>query len=357
MTVFFRGPTWAYDFQRDGVRYTRAGFPTADAARDGETVHKATLVDRRLARDYGIRPPRGRVPTVRAFLTATFLPGIRGRVAPATASRRRAVLTRLADGLGPCSLLDVTRDRLEAYRNDRAAALAANSLRAEWAIVRQFFRAAVETGHLRENPARQVGMPRETRGPDRILTAAEETKLLAAFWSATMRDAAAFALWTGLRPGELVALTGSHVDLAGARLVVPQPKVGAPKLIPLMPEAVEILTRQPPLAPDAPVFRGPYRGRWIQANVYRRAFKRAVDQSGIPPIRPHDLRHTVAVRLIRAGADPATVGDILGHKPPYRTTARYLAHTSEPRKRDILSRLRSQPNPQPPTVPSDTPQQ
>jgi integrase len=124
-----------------------------------------------------------------------------------------------------------------------------------------------------------------------------------------------------------------------------QGKTERPKVIPLLPAAVAILKRQPPFGPDDPVFRGAFKGKALKANVYWRAFNRAVEKARIPPIRPNDLRHTVAVRLIRAGADLATVGDILGHKPPYTTTARYLAHTNEDRKREVLSRLPTPPQP------------
>lgn len=340
MTVFARGKTWVFEFRHRGVRVKRGGFPTAELAAQAETVARARLIDARLAREYGIQPPRGRIPTLRSYITETYLPDVQGRLGPRTYRAHKDILTRLAAALGVHRVADVTTAMLTAYRTERGRALAANSLRLEFVRIRQFFRHVIAAGYLHANPASGVGLPRETRGPDRILTEEEQGRLLAAFWSERMRDLADFALWTGLRPGELCALTGGMVDLRGARLLLPQPKVEQPKVIPLLPEAVAILLRQPQLVHDHPVFRGALSGRPVKANVYGRAFRRAVVQSGIAPIRPNDLRHTVAVRLIRAGADLATVGDILGHKAPYHTTARYLAHTSEARKREVLARLR-----------------
>jgi integrase len=279
---------------------------------------------------------------VRGYLVDTYLPTVKGQLAPATYRRVKANLGLLAAEIGVYRLPDVDTARLVAYRNARAPKLKVNSLRAEWAVIRQFFRAMVDAGYLASNPAKAVGLPREERGPDRILTDEEEPLLLAGFHARVMADMTEFNLWVMLRPGELCGLRGRQVDLAGALLVVPQPKVGRPKIIPLPPEAMAIILRQPAFGPDDAVFRGAFRGKPILLNVYRRSFKRAVERAGIPPIRPQDLRHTVAVRLIRAGADLATVGDLLGHKPPYRTTARYLAHTNEDRKREVLGRLRSQ---------------
>lgn len=359
MTVFRRPgkkTSWVYEFQLHGHRVKRGGFPSEDIARQAETVARARIIDVRLEREYGIRPPRGRIPLLRAYITDTYLPDIKGRLSPSTYHAHRRLLTNLSAVLGMHRLSDLTHAQLTAYRTDRAATLGANSLRLEFARLRQFFRHVLAAGYLHTNPAFGVGLPRETRGPDRILTEDEQTKLLAGCWTQTARDMIEFSLWTALRPGELCALTGGMVDLRGARLLVPQPKVEKPKVIPLMPEAVAILLRQPKLALDAPVFHGAFRGKRVRENVYRRAFQTAVTKSGIAPIRPNDLRHTVAVRLIREGADLATVGDILGHKPPYRTTSRYLAHTNESRKREVLRKLSTPPKSRRRSVPRETSQ-
>jgi integrase len=339
MTVFLRGTRWVYEFQLHGHRVKRGGFPTEEIARQAETVARARIIDVRLEREYGIRPPRGRIPTLRTYIEDTYLPDIRGRLSPSTYASHRRILMHLASVLGAHRVSDLTPAQLTAHRDRRAVTLGPNSLRLEFARLRQFFRHLVAAGHLHGNPASGIGLPRETRGPDRILTEDEQTRLLAAAWTQTTRDMIDFTLWTGLRPGELVGLTGRMVDLRAGLLLVPQPKVERPKVIPLTQQAAAILARQLPLEPDAPVFRGAFKAKPICATVYFRAFKRAAEQAGIAPIRPNDLRHTVAVRLIRAGADLATVGDLLGHRAPYRTTARYLAHTNEDRKREVLRRL------------------
>lgn len=343
MTVYHRGKpdagTWSFEFRYRGERHGAGGFSSREQADQAQTVARARVLDQRLAREYGIRPPRGRIPSLKAYIDETYLPDIKGRLSPSTYASHRRILTALATFLTGYRIADLTRERLTAYRDARAKTLGANTLRMEFARIRQFCRHVLQAGYLHDNAAAGVGLPRETRGPDRILTEEEQDKLLAAFWTQVARDMVAFQLWTGLRPGELCQLTGNMVDKAGARLLVPQPKVEKPKVIPLMPEALAILERQPPFGPADPVFRAAFTGQAVRESVYWRAFHTAVQRAGIAPIRPNDMRHTWAVRLIRAGADVATVGDLLGHKAPYRTTARYLAHTNEDRKREILSRL------------------
>lgn len=358
MTVFQRPAkkreSWCYEFILHGHRARASGFATEEIARNAETVARARILDARLEREYGLRPPRGRIPTLRAYILETYLPDLQGRVAPATYAGHRRLLTKLTATLGAHRVTDITPAMLTAHRTARAATLGANSLRLEFARLRQCFRHLVAAGYLRTSPAAAVGLPRETRGPDRILTLDEQRHLLAACWVDVTRDMIEFTLWTALRPGELCGLLGCMVDTEGQRILVPQPKVQEPKVIPLMPEAMAILLRQGRLEPNRPVFRGAFKGKAIKTNVYHRAFQTAVTRAGLPPIRPYDLRHTCATRLLQAGADLPTVARILGHKDGSRSTWRYVDHVNEARKREVLALLSPQKSPPTPKRPIRT---
>jgi Phage integrase family len=48
-----------------------------------------------------------------------------------------------------------------------------------------------------------------------------------------------------------------------------------------------------------------------------------VEQSGLPYIRPHDLRHTYISLMIYAGADVLLIADRVGHSRPSITTDKY----------------------------------
>jgi integrase len=53
------------------------------------------------------------------------------------------------------------------------------------------------------------------------------------------------------------------------------------------------------------------------------AFRRLVQTSGLPYIRLHDLRHTHATLLLKAGVPIKVVSERLGHSTPGFTMATY----------------------------------
>lgn len=69
----------------------------------------------------------------------------------------------------------------------------------------------------------------------------------------------------------------------------------------------------------------------------KKAFNSAKERAGIKNFRFHDLRHTVATRLVEKGIDLAVVQDLLAHSN-IQTTMRY-AHPVPKRKLEAIQAL------------------
>lgn len=165
---------------------------------------------------------------------------------------------------------------------------------------------------------------------DRFLDAARETSYYVFFSS---------LLYTGLRRGELLALEWRNVDLDGGQLyvietayelsdgryIVKEPKTShsrrtvalPPSLISLLREyhADQILLRlqlEETLDSDDFVFSRAD-GSPLAPNAVTLAFKRIIRKAGLKQIRVHDLRHTHATLMLKAGVHPKIVSERLGH--------------------------------------------
>src|SRR5271154_5506835 len=88
-------------------------------------------------------------------------------------------------------------------------------------------------------------------------------------------------------------------------------------------------------APQTPMGRPTSFATWTaRPSILRSsdAFKRLVTQSGLPRIRLHDLRHTHATLLLKAGVPIKVVSERLGHSTPGFTMATYQACSRRPRR-------------------------
>lgn len=143
-------------------------------------------------------------------------------------------------------------------------------------------------------------------------------------------------LGTGLRVQELLGLTAGEVAPGGAALTLREQNgrlfksAGSARTVPVPVELRRKLDalRKKAAGPSAPVLDEALRSTW----GFRQAWDRATAKANITA-RPHDLRHTRAVRwIVEDGHDLATVRDYLGHSS-LATTDRYTRAVADYRLR------------------------
>jgi integrase len=127
---------------------------------------------------------------------------------------------------------------------------------------------------------------------------------------------------TGMRVGELEALTWGDLDEPRGRWRVATSKTGRPRWIEppaVLYAAVQALVPRDDRHADRRVFDD------MTSERLRTAISRACTATGVPAFSPHDLRHR-RVSLLHLGGVPwARIGEVVGHDD-LMTTARTYTH-------------------------------
>ena len=225
----------------------------------------------------------------------------------------------------------------EFYSRKLDEGLAPSSVRKLHNGLHAALRHAVRMQLLASNPADVVVPPRIVRKEMKVLDEDQAAEMLRAAADSYLRMALILALGTGMRRGELLGLRWADVDLdagtlvvnqtlqdsAGQLLVTPPKTVKSRRSITLpgivvdalrahrAEQAKKTLARERNWVDSDYVLAAPHGGPWRPQNFDRiwRVFKK---KQGLE-IRFHDLRHTHATQLLKAGIHPKVVSERLGH--------------------------------------------
>lgn len=328
------------------VQRLRTGFATkAEADR--------ALLEVRTSLDKGTYVERSTL-TVAEYLTewleATGPPRVKHET---WNDRQRNLETHVVPRIGGITLQQLTsahlnlmyRELLQAGRVDGAGGLSPTSVRRIHAMLRKALRDAARWKRLERNPADLADPPTSktvhASGRRSMQTWSEQD--LRRFLDRTAADERYpmwfFAASTGVRRSELLGLRWSDVDLAAGlahvrQTVVPgadgyqmlddQKTASSARTLHLDARTVGILRGHRDVQSRRQEVQGPawqdhdllfprHDGRWWNPPAISIAFRRAVERSGVPRVRLHDLRHTHATLLLSAGVNPKVVSERLGH--------------------------------------------
>lgn len=161
----------------------------------------------------------------------------------------------------------------------------------------------------------------------------DEQKAILAELPEQTRNYALFALWTGLRPSEQIALNWSDIDFRRGVALIRKGITRAAKGIPELPKTKagrrEVKLLGPALAalqaqkahtwvgaePNGEVFRNPGTNeRWSSSQAVQKIWVTALKRASVRYRRPYQMRHTFASMMLSAGEHPMWVAQQMGHK-------------------------------------------
>jgi integrase len=246
---------------------------------------------------------------------------------------------RLPDG--PCARL--TAPNIQAWWHATAAAFAPQQANHCLRWARRIVEVAREAGALYRDPTKELkrlGIVRKVR----ILLTAEQFHAVIArirghrkYYSRDIADWLEFAAYSGLRPGEMMALEWGSVDEEKGTIFVGAGKsfnlTGDTRKVPMIPAMQELLTRM-------------REGRECVGRIFRReqrprgqVLKRACAALGFPHQRVYDLRHLFATFAIQSGVDVPTLSRWLGHRDGGALAMKTYVHPHTVHSQEIAKKV------------------
>ncbi len=265
-------------------------------------------------------------PTLGEFIVGTYLPFKRRRWKVSTVVTTEDRIKRhIIEEIGDLPIISLDRDALQELLGRKADLLVASVVDHLRFDLRAILEIAVEDGLINRNPARSLFTARQAaRNAGRVMTA-EEVVLGLSTLELRERRIWKFAVFGGLRPGEIFALQRKHLQSKAVKIEqrvyagnLDTPKSRASSRVAAIPatlisELRAWLTMLPPAA-DAWVFpsetvQSPMRPE----NVWRRWIGPRLEEIGLGWVNFQVLRRTHASLGRAAGVDPKVRADQMGN--------------------------------------------
>jgi integrase len=246
---------------------------------------------------------------------------------------------------------------IERYRGHLQDRVAPSTVNTHLKVLRVALEKAVKQGIFDRNPARLVdNLDTSDRHERRAFTLAELKKLLEACGD-DWKTAVIFGIYTGLRLGDIQALTWANLDLQQKELTIRTQKTGRVQILPIAKPLLAHIENLPagdnPKAPLCPSFEGKAVS-WLSNQFYevmadaglvktRGDHQKKKDKAGrgarrqLSDISFHALRHTATSLLKNAGVSDVVARDIVGHESA--AVSRNYTHIDAETKRAALDKL------------------
>lgn len=331
-SVKLQGKSWIGMWREHGVRKSRKLGNRSQMTKTEARTALRDHIDSRGINDH--RPIPGNI-TVKKFLDDVFLPFYKKRKwkeSTSTTTEDR-INYYIKNPFEERQLRSFTRDELQRLLDEKAATLSFSTVDHLRRDLKMLFRFACAEGVISNDPASMLVTPREARrSSTRVMEWEDVKRLLSLDFSLRDRVLLKLALFTGARPGELLALKREHVK--DDHLVIVQrlyrgkidtPKTTRSNRTVAIPAGVQADLKQwmdtsttsvwlfPSENPERPVNKDNLWGWRIQKKKYQTGIKPVLQKAGLGWVNFQVLRRTASSLMRDLHVDPKLVADQLGH--------------------------------------------
>lgn len=207
-----------------------------------------------------------------------------------------------------CANVDDVRLFVADQLEHHARATAMNRLLA----VRSFFRYLVARGVRLDDPTAAIPIRRDVLEPQRPYTVGELRRLLAVTESLVERAMLLFAIGSGTRRSEMMAVDLADVDWVAGNVLIRRAKGGHERKVAPGREAMKALCRYAEERQNGPLWITDC-GRQMRGQDAYRMLQKLARRAGVVGATMHRIRVTTICSLLEAGADAISVSVVAGH--------------------------------------------
>ncbi|MBS7577584.1 MULTISPECIES: site-specific integrase [unclassified Enterococcus] len=221
--------------------------------------------------------------------------------------------------------------------------ISSTTIRNTFQIIKKCLSFAAQNGYLIHNINLNIRLPKSQKKAVRAISLKEQKKLESVALQDKNGYPILFALYTGMRIGEIAALKWSDIDLKNkvikvnhtyqriqknnafkkTMLILTDTKTNtSQRLIPISKRLADILNRLKHESSSEYLFVK--NNKPMEPRLIGYHFKKIADKAGLLNIHFHQLRHTFATRCMEAKGDIASISRLLGHASAKMTLDIYI---------------------------------
>lgn len=254
-------------------------------------------------------------------------------------------------------LQDFILHKLEKGNLKTGAPLANNSIIGIANIIKSALSMAVSLEVIDKEYANKIKLPTPTEKPVNAFTKREQQKveLFCLNSKKSNHFGIVLSLYTGLRIGELLALTWDDIDFVNGLMkvdkeayrykqngewqtIIDKPKTKSSiRIIPL-PKILLSKLKEIKKKSKYEHIISTNKNTIVDTRSYQKTYERILRKLNIPYKNFHSLRHTFATRAVELGIDVKSLSEIMGHKNPSVTLQRYT-HSFLSYKAEMMNKL------------------